>query len=50
VRHYLEKTHHEKGLMEWLKLQALSSNYSTSKKKKTKQTKKKIYTKIDTLE
>jgi hypothetical protein len=29
-RPYLEKTHHKKGLVEWLKV--LSSNASTSKK------------------
>jgi hypothetical protein len=31
-RFYLEKTHHKKGLVEWLKAQALSSNPSTAKK------------------
>jgi hypothetical protein len=29
-----EKNHHKKGLVEWLKVQALSSNPSTEKKKK----------------
>jgi hypothetical protein len=29
-----EKTHHKKGLVEWLKVKALSSNTSTTKKKK----------------
>jgi hypothetical protein len=33
-RPYLEKTHHKKGLVEWLKVKALSSNPSTAKKKK----------------
>jgi hypothetical protein len=28
-----KKIHHKKGLMEWLKMQALSSNSSTAKKK-----------------
>jgi hypothetical protein len=28
------KTHHKKGLVEWLKVKALSSNPSTTKKKK----------------
>jgi hypothetical protein len=34
VRPYLEKSHHKKGLAEWVKVKALSSNPSTSKKKK----------------
>jgi hypothetical protein len=34
VRPYLEKTHHKKGLVEWLKVEALSSNSSTARKKK----------------
>jgi hypothetical protein len=29
----LKKTHHKKGLMEWLKVEALSSNPSTAKRK-----------------
>jgi hypothetical protein len=29
-----KKTHHKKGLVEWLKVLALSSNPSTAKKKK----------------
>jgi hypothetical protein len=29
----LKKTHHKKGLVEWLKVKALSSNPSTAKKK-----------------
>jgi hypothetical protein len=33
VSHYLEKTVHKKGLLEWLKVWALSSNPSTEKKK-----------------
>jgi hypothetical protein len=33
VRPYLEKTYHKKGLVEWLQVQALSSNPSTAKKK-----------------
>jgi hypothetical protein len=28
------KTHHKKGLVEWLKVKALSSSHSTAKKKK----------------
>jgi hypothetical protein len=34
VRTYPERTHHKKGLMEWLKVEALNSNPSTAKKKK----------------
>jgi hypothetical protein len=30
----LKKTHHKKGLVEWLKVEALSSNPNTAKKKK----------------
>jgi hypothetical protein len=30
-----KKTHHKKGLVEWVKVQALSSNPSTAKKKKS---------------
>jgi hypothetical protein len=30
----LKKTHHKKGLVEWLKVKALSLNSSTAKKKK----------------
>jgi hypothetical protein len=30
----LDKTNHKKGLMEWLKVKALSSNHSIKKKKK----------------
>jgi hypothetical protein len=30
---YLRKPHHKKGLVEWLKVKALSSNPSTNKKK-----------------
>jgi hypothetical protein len=33
VRPYLEKTHHKKGLVEWLKVKALSSSPSTENKK-----------------
>jgi hypothetical protein len=33
-RCYLEKSHHKKGLVEWLKVQALSLSPSTAKKKK----------------
>jgi hypothetical protein len=33
----LKKTHHKKGLVEWLKVKALSSNPSTAKKKKKKE-------------
>jgi hypothetical protein len=34
MRSYLEKTHHRKRLVEWLKVKALSSNTRTKKKKK----------------
>jgi hypothetical protein len=36
MRSYLEKTHHKKGLVEWLKVKVLGSNPSTAKKKKKK--------------
>jgi hypothetical protein len=36
TRPYLEKTHHKKGLVEWLKVLTLSSNPRTIKKKKKK--------------
>jgi hypothetical protein len=32
MRPYLEKKHHKKGLVEWLKVKALSSNPSTANK------------------
>jgi hypothetical protein len=38
MRPYLEKTHHKKGLVEWLKVMALSSNPSITKKRKEKGT------------
>jgi hypothetical protein len=31
MRTYLKKTHHKKGLVEWLKVQALNSSPSTEK-------------------
>jgi hypothetical protein len=34
VRPYLKKTLHIKGVVEWLKVKALSSNPRTTKKKK----------------
>jgi hypothetical protein len=34
MRSYLKKTHHKKGLVEWLKVKALSSNPITEKKKR----------------
>jgi hypothetical protein len=34
VRTYLEKTLHKKGLVEWLKVETLSSKPSTNKRKK----------------
>jgi hypothetical protein len=34
MRPYLEKTHHRKGLMEWLKVPSLSLSPSTTKKQK----------------
>jgi hypothetical protein len=34
VRPYLENTLHQKGLVEWLKVKALSSSPSTAKKEK----------------
>jgi hypothetical protein len=37
VRPYLQNPYHEKGLVEWLKVKALSSNSSTSKKKERKE-------------
>jgi hypothetical protein len=39
LRPYLEKTHHKKGLAEWLKVKALSSSSKTKKKKKKKKKK-----------
>jgi hypothetical protein len=33
MRPYLEKTHHRKGLVEWLKVKALSSSPGTAKQK-----------------
>jgi ribosomal protein S21 len=36
-RLYLKKTHHKKGLVEWLKEYSLSSNPSTAKKKKKRE-------------
>jgi hypothetical protein len=36
VRPYLKNTHHKIGLVEWLKLKALSSSPNTAKKKKKK--------------
>jgi hypothetical protein len=33
---YLEKSHHKKGLVEWLKVWTLSSNPSTTREKKKK--------------
>jgi hypothetical protein len=35
-RPYLEKKNHKKGLVEWLKVKALSSNSRTAKKTKQK--------------
>jgi hypothetical protein len=40
MRPYLERTHHKKRLVEWLKVKALSSNTSTAKKRKKKKKKK----------
>jgi hypothetical protein len=37
---YLKKNLHKKGLVEWLKVKALSSNSSTAKKKKSKREEK----------
>jgi hypothetical protein len=34
MRLYLEKPHHKKVLVEWLKVKALSSSPSTAKKKR----------------
>jgi hypothetical protein len=34
LRPYLEKSLHKEGLVEWLKVKALSSNPSTAKKKR----------------
>jgi hypothetical protein len=33
LRPYLEKPYHKQGLVEWLKVQALSSNSNVAKKK-----------------
>jgi hypothetical protein len=41
LRPYLEKKNHNKGLVEWLKVSALSLNPSTKKKKKKEERKKK---------
>jgi hypothetical protein len=40
---YLEKTHHKKGVVEWLKIQALSSSPSTIKKNMTTKLKSNLY-------
>jgi hypothetical protein len=32
MKPYFKKTHHKKGLVEWLKVLALSSNPNTTKK------------------
>jgi hypothetical protein len=42
MRPYLEKTLHKKGLVEWFKVNALSSNPSTTKKKKERRIEAKI--------
>jgi hypothetical protein len=34
ARPYLEKTFHKKGLVEWLKVQALNSSHSTTKRRR----------------
>jgi hypothetical protein len=34
-RNYLEKIHHKKGLLEWLRVYALTSNPKSEKKKAT---------------
>jgi hypothetical protein len=39
MRPYLENTHHKKRLVEWLKVKVLSSNPSTTKKKKGRRNK-----------
>jgi hypothetical protein len=39
VTHYPGKNHHKKGLVEWFKVSALSSNPSAAKKKKKSDTK-----------
>jgi hypothetical protein len=36
MRPYLKKTHHKKGLVEWLKAKAPSSSPSSAKNKKQK--------------
>jgi hypothetical protein len=40
VRPYLDKTLHKKGLVEWLRVKALSSSPSNGKKKRKKERKK----------
>jgi hypothetical protein len=37
MRPCLENTHHKKGLVEWLKVKALSSKSSTTRKQKQQQ-------------
>jgi hypothetical protein len=37
-RAYVEKAHHKKGLVEWLKVKALSSSPSTKTKKRKRNT------------
>jgi hypothetical protein len=36
MKSYLKKAHHKKGLVQWVKVKALSSSSSTTKKKKKK--------------
>jgi hypothetical protein len=40
VRPYLEKKNHKKGLVEWLKVQALNSSPSTAEKTERKEGRK----------
>jgi hypothetical protein len=46
MRSHLKKTLHKKGLVEWLKVKALSSNPSTAKKKKEFKTSLELYTEM----
>jgi hypothetical protein len=46
VRPYLKKAHHKNGLVEWLKVKALSSNPNTTKKKNKKRKKNSVNSEI----
>jgi ribosomal protein S21 len=42
VKPHLKKIHHKKGLVEWLKMKALSSSPCTKKKKKKRKSYKTV--------